>query len=96
MRRIVIIGAGGAARSILDTVAACNAVEPTFELVGFIVDPEYAAPRTVVDGLPILGGFDWLRDHAGEVQAICGVGPPEMRATLVRRATEMGTGFPAR
>lgn len=93
MKRIVIIGSGGAARSILDTVNACNIIVPSYEMVGFIVDPEYAKPGTAVDDHPILGGFDWLRDHAPHVQAICGVGTPDQRANLVNRAAALGASF---
>ncbi len=93
MKRIVIIGSGGAARSILDTVNASNSVVPTYEMAGFIVDPEYAEPREVVDGHPVVGGFDWLRDHAQDVQVICGVGTPDLRAMLVNRAAALGVRF---
>lgn len=99
VQRIVIIGAGGAARGIFDTVAAINAVAagklvaPTYEVAGFIVDAEHAAPGILVDGRPVLGGFDWLRDHADEVQAVCGVGTPESRAKLVERAVALGVSF---
>jgi sugar O-acyltransferase (sialic acid O-acetyltransferase NeuD family) len=91
-KKVVIIGAGGFAREALDVFDAVNVVKPTYEVVGFVVDPEYGNPGNVVNGKPILGGFDWLEENT-DVLGICGVGAPEHRLKLIRRAEEIGIRF---
>ncbi|MFN8496865.1 MAG: acetyltransferase [Anaerolineae bacterium] len=93
MTRVVIIGAGGFAREVLDVFEACNQDTPRYDVLGFIVDPQYGAPGTLVNDKPILGGFDRLRDLADHVKVICGVGAPEYRRRLVARARELGCHF---
>jgi sugar O-acyltransferase (sialic acid O-acetyltransferase NeuD family) len=85
-RKVVILGAGGFAREVLDVFDACNAVGDEFDVLGFVVDPEYLLPGVLVNGRPVLGDFSWLRTHAQEVEAICAVGAPEIRRRMVDKA----------
>ena len=93
LRSVVIIGAGGFARETLDVIDAANSDELRYDVLGYIVDPEYGSPGTLVNELPILGGFDWLEAHASEVFAICGVGASHHRHHLIRRAEALGCEF---
>ena len=47
LQSVVIIGAGGFAREILDTIEAINLVEERFDLLGYIVEGRYGSPGTV-------------------------------------------------
>lgn len=87
-RKIAIIGAGGLGRELLDIAQECND-----EVLGFIVHAKYGAPGTMVDGVPILGGFDWLVKHARQVEVICGVGAPHDRLRLIDEARQVGARF---
>lgn len=91
--KIVIIGAGGFAREVLDIFDACNKAGKDYEVLGFIVEPQYGSPGTSVNNKPILGDFGWIAQHAEEVYSICGVGTPSMRMRLVRSAQEVGGRF---
>lgn len=93
MKPVVIIGAGGFAREVLDMIDAINAESPQYEMLGYIVDAQYGAPGTLVNDKPILGGFDWLESHSGEVFVTCGVGPTHHRYHLVQRAQAVGCQF---
>jgi len=93
LQKVVIIGAGGNAREILDVFDAINRVKPTFDVIGYIVDPQYGTPGTYINNKPILGGFDWLSEHKDDVQAIFSVGASEKRMLLVKRAQEMSVHF---
>lgn len=84
LKRLVILGAGGFARETLDIVDAINAVSPTWDLLGFIVDNRYGMPDTLVHDKPILGDFAWLEQHY-EVQLLCAVGAPEVRYRMIQR-----------
>lgn len=92
-RPIVILGAGGFAREVLDVIEAISATGDTIEAAGFIVDSAYLARATTVNGLPVLGDFDWLDAHASDVRVLCGVGDPSIRRRMVERATRSGTTF---
>jgi sugar O-acyltransferase (sialic acid O-acetyltransferase NeuD family) len=90
---LAIIGAGGLAREVLDIVDAQNAVAPRYELIGWLVEPPYGAPGTVVCGRPILGDVDWLAGRAAGQAVICAVGDPALRRRLVDRASGLGARF---
>lgn len=90
---VAIIGAGGFAREVLDVFDAVAADGGSFNVLGFIVDAEYGAPGTEINGKPILGGFDWVAKHGSTVRLICGVGAPQHRIKLVRRAEANGGRF---
>jgi len=93
VQKVVIIGSGGFAREVLDVFDAVNAVQPTFDVIGYVVDTEYGTPGTIVNNKPILGSFDWFRQKKTDVQAICGVGASEIRRKLVTRAEQLGVQF---
>lgn len=93
MRKIAILGAGGHARSTLDVLLACAGQRREMTCVGFIIDPEFAGPTAELDGLPVFVGFDWLTGHLAEVEVIGGIGAPEQRQGIVRRAAELGARF---
>jgi len=93
IKKVVIIGAGGFAREVLDVCDACNQDEPTYEVLGFIVDKQYGTPGTLINEIPILGDFSWLEKHANQVVGTCAVGAPHHRYQLIRRAHETGCNF---
>ena len=93
MKKVAIIGAGGFAREVLDVIDACNQVEERYEPLGFVIDPQYGLPGTIINDKPILGGFDWLEKYAGEVYITCAVGSSHHRYQLIQRATELKCRF---
>lgn len=92
-KKVVIIGAGGFAREVLDICDACNQDKQTYEVVGFIVDRQYGSPGVLVNDKPILGDFEWLEKHSGEVLVTCAVGAPQHRYQLIQRAQKLGCHF---
>lgn len=90
---LVIIGAGGFGRETLDVAEAINAQTPTYDIRGFIVDAAYGQPGTIINGQPILGGFDWLAAHHDTVHAVCAVGDPAVRRRMVVKAQALGIRF---
>jgi len=91
--RVVILGAGGGSRDVLDIFDAQRQAGGHHTVLGFIVDPEFAKPGHFVNDRPVLGGFEWLAAHIEEVHVICGVGDPALRAKLIQRATALGARF---
>jgi sugar O-acyltransferase (sialic acid O-acetyltransferase NeuD family) len=97
-RPLVVVGAAGHGREVLDVVDACNA-SPTgasFELVGVLDDnpSEENLERLAKRGVNHLGRVDaWARQASTEVAFVVGVGSPGAR----RRVVEFleGAGFTA-
>lgn len=80
--KLVIIGAGGHAREIADVAVACAAQGGALEVLGFVDDnPELIGQK--LNGVPVLGTTDWLREASAELVAICGIGSPHVRRKVV-------------
>jgi sugar O-acyltransferase (sialic acid O-acetyltransferase NeuD family) len=90
---VVIVGAGGHAREVIDVIEAMNGLEPRFDIVGYIVEPGRARTGENVNGYPVLGGLDWFVGRAAAVRAICAVGAPELRHRLAERVAQLGVSF---
>lgn len=93
LQKVVMIGAGGFAREVIDVFEAINNIKPIYEIMGYIVEAGYGIPGTYINEKPILGGFEWLEKNKEEVKAICGVGTPEVRFRLVKKAANLGVSF---
>ncbi|HKJ27785.1 MAG TPA: acetyltransferase [Anaerolineales bacterium] len=93
LEKVVIIGTGGFGREVLDVLEAVNQVSPTYDILGFVTEPGYQTPGTAINERPVLGYFDWLEANRGEVKAICGVGAPEARLRLIKKAEALGVSF---
>jgi sugar O-acyltransferase (sialic acid O-acetyltransferase NeuD family) len=91
---LVLLGAGDRAREIVDVLAACRAAGSVdYELVGYLVEPPYGQPGTVVDGLPILGDLGWLNGRERSMYALSAVGSPALRWRFSSIARSLGVRF---
>lgn len=88
LTRLVIIGAGGHGRELLDIVEAMNSVRPTFEFVGFLDDGPGPWDRVHRRGASVLGPVDRLADF--DAHYAIGIGPPEDRCRIDAIATASG------
>jgi sugar O-acyltransferase (sialic acid O-acetyltransferase NeuD family) len=90
--RLVVVGAGGAGREILDVVEAINAVEHRFDVVGIVDDGPSAAnlDRLADRGLAWLGtSADWLA--SGDLASyLVAIELPSVRADLDTRFRAAG------
>lgn len=80
---IVIFGAGGHGREILQIIRDINAVRPTWQFTGFLVDEAFAGAAAAT-GLQILGDISWLAAHP-DVHVVVALGPPAARRRVVQR-----------
>ncbi|MEY4758176.1 MAG: hypothetical protein RJA34_3074, partial [Pseudomonadota bacterium] len=87
---IVIFGAGGFGREVLQLIHDINRANPAatvWEPLGFVVDAAYVDDR-LVNGLPIVGSPDWLVTHP-EVRIVLAVGAPAVRRRTVASWTSI-------
>lgn len=87
--RLVILGAGGHGREVAEIAAdAEQAGGP--RLVGFL-DDDAARWGTDLDGVPVVGGWDWLREQDRQRLGVAvAVGRPEVTARLLDRVEAEG------
>lgn len=81
---IVIFGAGGFGREVLQLIRDINRAtpdNPPWQPLGFVVDAAYV-DGSLVNGLPIVGSPDWLADHP-EAMVVLAVGAPAVRRRTV-------------
>lgn len=86
--RIVIVGAGGHGREILQLIRDINTATPIWDCAGFLVDAGFDAPPAVA-GLPVLGDLGWLAANP-DTAVVVAVGAPAARRRLVRRIRALG------
>ena len=93
MKKVVILGAGGLGREVLDVFMAHNAVKEEYEVLGFI-DEKTEMKGKELNGYPVLGSFDYFSAiDTNSVYAICGVGRPAVRRKMARKAEKLGLKF---
>jgi len=87
---IVIVGASGHGREVLEILRTSRASDRP---VGF-VDEDVKKHGKTIDGLPVLGGFEWFEDQrTSQLRAICAVGEPRILNHLAMRAGSLGLNF---
>lgn len=85
MKDLVIVGAGGHGREILQCVADINARASQWKVLGF-VDDGCTADR--VGGMPLLGKSNWLAGR--DCNVVVAIGAPAVRCRVVRALEAMG------
>ena len=80
MRDLVIVGAGGHGRETLDIVEAINAVEPTWNFLGFIDQGSGVAHRLERRGVAIIGAD--AADVPPGAMYVIGIGSSDVRARI--------------
>jgi len=93
MQRVVILGAGGLAREVLDIFLACNAVKREYDILGFI-DENPAIHGKELNGYPVLGDFGWFEStDKTSPRLVCAIGNPVTRRRVVQKALSHGLEF---
>lgn len=93
MRRLVIVGAGGHGRVILDILSSIKG----FEVAGFL-DDDPKMQGKLVDGIPVIGNTKdsvKLKKASGIEAAVIAVGNNRIRASLFERFEKEGFALPA-
>jgi sugar O-acyltransferase (sialic acid O-acetyltransferase NeuD family) len=76
MEKLIIIGAGGHGRDVLDTARASG-----WAIEGFIDDAP-GVHGTRIDDVPVLGGISWLLEHHDGISAVIAIGNPRAKERL--------------
>ena len=92
MKQLVIIGAGGFGREILEWAIACPAYRKEWEIEGFLDDRPDALDGFPSIGLPVLGNTRDYQPRSNQVFIIA-LGRPDWRAEVWSRFAERDATF---
>ncbi|MCL0088331.1 acetyltransferase, partial [Dehalococcoidia bacterium] len=93
MKSVVIVGAGGFAREVLEIFKEQNKVSTTWNILGFIDENEELHGR-IINNYPVLGGLDWIKKHkSNNLGCVVAIGTCEMRKQVAEKLTETGVNF---
>lgn len=90
--RVVIVGAGGFGREVLDVIEAMAADGAPLDPIGFVDDGDPDLDRVAARGMSVLGDLDVLREL--DAAAVIGVGDPATRSRIDERLMEWGIHSP--
>lgn len=82
MKKLVLLGTGGFAREAAWLVERINNIKPTWDLIGF-TDVNVDIHGAEVNGYPVLGSDDWLKNRTKEVYAVCCAANPLLRKKII-------------
>lgn len=88
MKKIVIYGAGGFGREVQWLIERINEKEPVWQIEGYLDDGVDAG--TIVNGYPVLGGIDILRQYDSSLCVVCAVGSAKVRRQILEKIKMIG------
>lgn len=92
MNKIIVYGAGGFGRETALMIRQINVQNVQWNLLGFCDDG--LAPGKVVDGLPVLGGVNYLNDVKEEVAVVLAIADPKIRKHIREKIVNTNLYFP--
>lgn len=90
-KQLVIVGGGGVGREI----AAVLKKYPLkgYKLIGFIDDGQPV--NTLINGLSVLGGVQWVIDNAADLAVIIAIGNPQVRKKIIEKLSIASLEYPS-
>lgn len=94
MKDLVIVGAGGFGREVQWLAERMNGIETAWNLLGYVDDG--VETGSLVDGLPVLGGCEWLSSRRERTCVAVAIGSSATRKRVVGElAGNPALDFPA-
>lgn len=87
---IVVIGAGGHGREVLDVIEQINEQRATYEIVGVLDDGAPDLGLLAAYGVPFLGAVHTISSLPPLTQYVIGIGSPAARHAIDTRVTAVG------
>lgn len=95
MKKVIMLGAGGFAREVLDLIDIVNQQTAHKILpIGFVYDGAKGDKGKMISGIPVLGEISCLQEfNLNEVQLVAAVGHTVWRRKVVQEAKKVGAKF---
>jgi len=84
LKKLIIIGAGGHGREVLQLALDQNKEEQKWDIKGFVDDNPELQGRSV-NGFPVLGDINWLFTQPGDMYTIIALGEPNIKRDIESR-----------
>ncbi len=91
MRDLYIIGAGGFGKEVVWLAERINESGGDWNIKGFIDDDE-SLLNTVIDGYPVYGGIEYLKD-CRDAYVVCAVGSARVRRIIIEKLADFPIKF---
>ena len=87
LKELYIVGVGGFGREVAWLVERINAVNPVWDLKGFI-DDDKSIQGTLKDGYLVVGDSEYLLNIPREVWVVCAIGASKTRKRVVEKLSQ--------
>ncbi len=94
MKPLLIYGAGGFAREVLELVRDINRVEERWDVLGFLSDDSDSWGQ-VLNQLRILGGESQLDTYTEGIDVVLGIGSPATKRKITERLRQRRVSWPS-
>ncbi len=88
MKDILIFGAGGFGREVQWLIERINQEKPIWHIEGYLDDG--MEPGTVINGYPVLGGMDKLKEYKDATAVVCAIGSAMLRRRIITEIKKAG------
>lgn len=82
LKKVVIVGAGGFGREVIEIFKDLNSISEEWDVLGFIDDNKSLWSKEI-NGIPVIGGLDWLIENRKNVGCVVAVGDPSSKKLIV-------------
>jgi len=91
MKKVVIVGAAGFGREVLEIFKEQNKKNKIWDILGFI-DDNKNLHNNMINGLKVLGDINWFKNNRG-VECVVAIGEPEVKKKVVEKLKKIGVSF---
>ena len=91
MKKVIIIGAGGFGKEVIEIFKDQNGIKKNWEILGFI-DENSALWGKTINNFSVLGGLDWFENNR-EVGCVVAIGDPKTKKRIVDMLEKNGVLF---
>jgi sugar O-acyltransferase (sialic acid O-acetyltransferase NeuD family) len=93
LKSVVLFGAGGFGREVMEILKTRNKISEQWDILGFI-DENPEIHGTVINGFPVIGGPEWLiKNNSDELLCSVTIGDCKARQKVVAELNSIGTNF---
>lgn len=92
MKKVVIIGAGGFGREVIEIFKDENKIEKKWDILGFIDDDPNILGKNI-NGFPVLGGLDWLTESNDKIECVISIGDPKTKKSIADKLKNTDVDF---
>ncbi len=91
MKSIVVVGAGGFGREVIEIFKDQNKLEKKWNILGFI-DKNKKLYGKNINNFQVLGGLDWFIKN-NDVGCVCAIGEPDAKRRTILKLKSMNVKF---